>query len=287
MASPYRRSMMGVQPSSELRTAPSYGFGTAERPYLGEKFGGGPGPVYYPKAVNSHLSDSPSPSFGTSHRGLASGKSSIADAPVPGPGQYSSPGSISRQSDSQKISCSSWKFGTSTRRDMAKVFISSDHAKSQVAFIDSPGPVAYNHPGAMAAQSDSRKNTSASYGVGTAGRFFTASASSTPGPGSYQLTPFGRQVTSNKSSMPVITFPRADRNQSAQNVYLGRKQAQVFLGRNSPGPASYSPTESVGNQVSSKKRTGPKFGFGTADRFGYMEIAKRATQTPGPGSYST
>ena len=58
------------------------------------------------------------------------------------------------------------------------------------------------------------------------------------------------------------------------------------MGRNSPGPAVYSATQSVGNQVSSQRPNVPKFGFGTADRFGYMDVAIRAMQTPGPGSYS-
>ena len=38
-------------------------------------------------------------------------------------------------------------------------------------FIDSPGPAAYDHRGGIGTQSDSRKDTTASYGMGTQERF--------------------------------------------------------------------------------------------------------------------
>eukprot|EP00325_Prymnesiales_sp_UTEX-LB-985_P009767 CAMPEP_0174696682 /NCGR_PEP_ID=MMETSP1094-20130205/2767_1 /TAXON_ID=156173 /ORGANISM="Chrysochromulina brevifilum, Strain UTEX LB 985" /LENGTH=308 /DNA_ID=CAMNT_0015893509 /DNA_START=59 /DNA_END=985 /DNA_ORIENTATION=- len=297
-----RRSMMGTQANSELPSAPCYGFGTAERAQLNakvfvskdmvtDKFGvGSPGPVYHPKAVDGHYETPPSHSFGVSHRySVAAQKRS--GAPVPGPGQYTIPGSVSKQHDSQKHSYSSWKFGTSTRADQAKVFVSPAHAKSVTEFIDSPGPCAYGHRGGIGNQSDSRKNTSESFGMGTSGRFFYDNTGAierkgAPGPGTYTLkSAQGRQVTSNKPSYPISSFPRSDRDKINEKVYQGQKQQQAFWGKNSPGPAVYSPTNSVGAQVSSEKPNVPKFGFGTADRFAYMNIASRAMQSPGPGSY--
>ena len=171
---PSRKSMLGKQHSSSFRSAPSYGFGTAERAQIAskvfvskdmvqDKYGtASPGPVYAPKAVDGRFHSAPSSSFGTSHRyALASMKRS--GAPIPGPGQYSMPGSVSKQHDSQKFSYSSWKFGTSTRADQNKVFVSPQHAKTVTEFIDSPGPCAYGHKGALGNQSDSRKNTNESY----------------------------------------------------------------------------------------------------------------------------
>ena len=73
------------------------------------------------------------------------------------------PGSTGTQRDSQKHSYSSWKFGTSTRNDMAKVFVSSAHAKSVAEFIDSPGPCAYGHKGGLGQQTDSRKKSNESF----------------------------------------------------------------------------------------------------------------------------
>ena len=259
------------------------------------------------------------------------------------------------------------------------VFVSPAHAKSVTEFIDSPGPCAYKHSGSMNKQSDSRKSTNESFGMGTSSRFFYDNddgieRQGAPGPGTYTLrSAQGKQVTSDKSTLPIASFPRADRDRTANTVYLGcltprgsnprlpetqpppvpgahvlplrslvltcspsapwcsrappsslgvgatwtcvggrdvgvcswawawtrvcdrvhmgvwmgsPKQQQSFWGRNSPGPAVYSPTASVGTQVSSVLPNVPKFGFGTADRFAYINIGQRAMQSPGPGSYS-
>lgn len=128
-------------------------------------------------------------------------------------------------------------------------------------------------------------------GMGTSDRFFYDNPGlvekGVPGPGTYTLkSAQGKQVTSNKTSYPISSFPRADRDRTAEKVYLGPKQQGSFWGRNSPGPAVYSPTASVGAQCSSEKPNVPKFGFGTADRFAYINIGQRAMQSPGPGSYS-
>ena len=50
---------------------------------------------------------------------------------------------MSAQKSSEKHSYASWGFGTSTRADRSKIFISHAHAKTETGFIDSPGPCAY------------------------------------------------------------------------------------------------------------------------------------------------
>lgn len=296
--------MLQTQANSKLRTAPAFGFGTAERPKIGggkqfvskdmvsDKYGqASPGPVYFPKSADGKFSEPPAHSFGASHRySLANQKST--GAPFPGPGQYQMPGAIDKQANSQKHSYSSWKFGTSTRTDQAKVFLSPQMAKSVPEFIDSPGPCAYGHTGAIGTQCDSRKSTNEQYGMGKSLRFFydksaAIERNAAPGPGAYTLrSSQGKQVTSDKQTYPISSFPKADRDRTSTTVYLGPKQQLAFWGRASPGPAVYTPVQSVGAQVSSVRPNVPKFGFGTADRFAYMNIASRAMQTPGPGSYS-
>ncbi|KAL1529135.1 hypothetical protein AB1Y20_000095 [Prymnesium parvum] len=301
---PSRRSMLGTQHSSSHRSAPSYGFGTAERSRPGggkvfiskdmvtDQFGmNSPGPVYHPKSIDGRFSTAPSHSFGTSHRYSAS-QQKVFGASSPGPGQHMLPSSISKQMDSQKQSYSSWTFGTSTRQDQAKVYVSAQLAKGVSEFVDSPGPVAYEHSGAFNSQIDSRKKTNESYGLGTSQRFFyehshSGERAASPGPGTYNLrSAYGRQVTSDKPSYPSSSFPKADRDKTAVTVYLGPKQQAAFWGRNSPGPAVYTLTQAVGPQNSSRRPNMPKFGFGTSDRFAYMDLATRASNTPGPGSYS-
>ena len=296
--------MLGQQYSSRLPSAPSYGFGTSERTQLSEKIyisrdmvvdklgKASPGPKYRPTAFDGRVPTAPSPSMGTSARYPVVGQAGRGDGdPVPGPGQYSVHGALSPQHVSQRESASSWKFGTSTRDDQAKVYVSAAHAKVQPVFVDSPGPATYGSAGGLGEQPDSRKSSNHGFGMGTSARFFYdehgARARALPGPGQYTLrSGQGRQVTSTKPSLPMAAFSRADRDKTALSVYMGRRQEQAFWGRNSPGPAVYSPQQAVGYQALSVKPNLPKFGFGTASRFGYIDVANRAMQSPGPGSYS-
>ena len=63
--------------------------------------------------------------------------------------------------------------------------------------------------------------------MGTAERFHSDSAAASeksyPGPGTYTLrSAQGRQVTSDKPSYAVNSFPRADRDKTATTVYIGK-----------------------------------------------------------------
>lgn len=293
--------MLGRQANSQLRSSPTFGFGTAERgqnlkqfiskAHDADKYGmASPGPVYSPKTLDGRYHSAPSYSLGISHR-YGFGKQERSGGKMPGPGQYAMPSAVSRQHDSQKHSYASWKFGTSTRNDQAKVYVSQEHAKSVTEYIESPGPAVYGHRGGLGTQPDSRKADSAVFGMGTSARFFYEKSHVTdkayPGPGTYKLgSAQGRQYTSDRRSAPKPAFTKADRDRTAQAVYLGPDQQQALWGKNSPGPAVYSPTNSVGRQISSRRPNVPKFGFGTADRFGYISITQRAHQSPGPGAYS-
>lgn len=257
-----------------LPSAPSYGFGTAERVQADKQYipnnmimssdkdgptghvehGIGPvglaspGPVYYPRSPRSTAQGS----IGTSPRREPLKRGKVAD-----PGQYSM-----RSSWKFDGVLSSWKFGTSTRDDHDKVFISAAHAKREPCFIDSPGPMCSYHKSSLGKQSDSRRVTAASFGVGSEDRYFfrpEKASWKTPGPGTYKVrSSQGRQVTSNKPSCPSAAFSRASKD---------ALDGSHFLGSDSPGPALFGPTASVGKQVSSPRRSAPKFGFGTADRF--------------------
>ncbi|KAL3903872.1 MAG: hypothetical protein SGPRY_011504, partial [Prymnesium sp.] len=241
--------MLGTQHCSAFPSAPSYGFGTAERSrekggkvfiskdMVSDMFGmNSPGPVYHPKTVDGRFYTAPSHSFGSSHR-YSTSQQKAFNAQTPGPGQYTLPGSVNKQADSLKHSYSTWKFGTSTRRDQAKIFAGNAHAKTEGEFI----------------------------GLGTSERFFYENNSSLerkagPGPGAYTLGPaHGRQVTSDRPSYRITSFSRADRDRTAATVYLGPKQQSAFWGRNSPGPAVYTLTQAVGPQNSSQRPNGPKY----------------------------
>jgi len=296
------KSMLGRQANSHLKSSPSFGFGTEERAKASSAKSGGltssPGPVYYPLSTTyNNYPKSPSHSFGAAHRYT---KVTSADSShrtrrtgrgdtVPGPGMYHSPSAVSAQKSSEKHSYASWGFGTSTRADQSKIFISHAHAKTETGFIDSPGPCAYRQDGSMGSQVSSRSHSTASYRMGTSERFFhdKGIADAGPAPGTYR-TPraVGKQTNSQKPTYPTNSFTKADRNRTATALYLGPKQQSAFWGRNSPGPALYSTPSTLGTQASSVKRSAPRAGFGTAGRFDYIDSALKAMNTPGPGSYS-
>lgn len=297
------KSMMGRQVNSHLRSSPSFGFGTEERQKASSAKAGGltssPGPVYYPLSTTyNSYPKSPSHSFGAAHRytKVTSADSSHRTArtgrgdTVPGPGMYYAPSAVSAQKDSSKHSYASWGFGTSTRADQSKIFISHAHAKTEVGFIDSPGPCAYRQDGSMGAQVSSRSHSTTGYRMGSSQRFFhdKGIADAGPAPGTYR-TPraVGNQINSQKPTYPTSSFTKADRNRTAKAVYMGPKQQSAFWGRNSPGPAAnYSTPSTLGRQASSVRRSAPRAGFGTAGRFDYIDSALKSMNTPGPGSYS-
>ena len=119
---PHMKSMLGMQHNSKLPSAPIFGFGTEERPDPARMEKGGhtsPCPIYRPTHLSGGLRKAPAHSFGVSHRYALSAQKHTG-APAPGPGQYQNTEAIGRQSDSQKHSYSTWKFGTSTRSDQDK-----------------------------------------------------------------------------------------------------------------------------------------------------------------------
>ena len=59
----------------------------------------------------------------------------------------------------------------------------------------------------------------------------------------------GKQTNSQKPTYPTNSFTKADRNRTADALYLGPKQQSAFWGRNSPGPALYSTPSTLGTQV--------------------------------------
>ena len=313
---PFVRSMLGEQANSQHRSTPSAGFGTERRPgaggdkrYLGKfqqeaNYGTqSPGPVYAPSASAYALPSAPAHSFGSAHRhtrahegpDVGEGTARPDEVPFPGPGKYATPGAMGTQHDSRRATHATWGFGTSRRSDYDKVFISTEHAKSQVEFVDSPGPANYRHSGSSVGEQleSTRRSNTAGATMGTSGRFFKPKRDGphqTPGPGTYSLGALGAeagpQPCARFTSPRKHAFPRSTRQQCGEKQYIGPNQAGQFWGRGSPGPASYGATGAVGMQISSSKRSAPRGSFGTASRFIEYDIAAKIRQGPGPGRYN-
>ena len=95
----------------------------------------------------------------------------------------------------------------------------------------------------------------------------------------------GIQVRSTSRSNPSFGFGTASRD-TVQKLYISdeHKNKDNMWAKHTPGPGAYKHRVTTGKQPESKQRTAPKYGFGTAERFGKV-TEKREGAVPGPGAY--
>ena len=187
---------------------------------------------------------------------------------------------------SKRRSAPRFGFGSSTRAQASKVFMSPEHAKLAPGFSDAPGPSAYTLRAAVGTQFDGSKASAPQWAFGSSERFSgnTKPADQNPGPGAYNIASgVGLQVSSAKHTQPMFGFGTATRDHVAK-VFVSEEHNKSLHGDNSPGPV-YTLDSAVGSQLSSRKANQPTWIFGAQERFQYDHV-KRAAASPGPGSYT-
>jgi len=197
---------------------------------------------------------------------------------------------IGVQYDSKKATAPIYGFGSSDRANLAKVFLSAEHAKVDFG-KNGPGPI-YDLKSSFGRQDSSKMRSGALFSFGTADRFQKPSAdrakrqTAVPGPGAYAAaSSIGRMVDSTRESAAQFGFGSSTRDHAAK-VFLSAEQAKVNFGLNSPGPSAYNTRSGVGPQYSSRNETAPIYGFGSEERFRY-DFVDRAKKLPGAGQYNT
>jgi len=106
---------------------------------------------------------------------------------VPGPGQYGLRPSVGAQADSKKPSLPKFGFGSSTREDREKVFVSQEHEKV-AGGRDAPGPGQYVQASLTGKPVTSgTQKSGAAWGFGTSKRFTDEFRQRAPGPGHYVI----------------------------------------------------------------------------------------------------
>jgi len=177
-------------------------------------------------------------------------------------------------------------FGSSTREDQEKVFISQDHAELNAGGVPrSPGPATYVMRAAVGPQVNGQLKSSPLWGFGSDERFRGLKGANNPGPGTYALNPsIGPQPVGTMSSLPKWGFGSSTREHQAK-VFITAKHAELNTEvARSPGPAVYTMRNAVGPQVNARIKSMPSWVFGSDNRFDYTDV-KRAAATPGPGTY--
>ena len=303
------RSMFGAQHISTRASAPEYGFGQASRSDLAkvfltqehEKTNHGtvsPGPVYAIKSslgkqeTSTRLS-SPTWGFGTSERFRNANAQSapvetVVKVPkkrgVPGPGTYSRPSSFGKQQESTKFTAVENMFGSSTRDNSSRMFISHEHAKVNYGKC-SPGPLIYNMRSSVGGQVSSKKPNLPRWAFPVEERFrydYVDRAAKIPGAGQYNQTrACGAQIVSTKMSLPSFGFGSATRR-DRDKVYVSSDHEKSRYGQQSPGPASVQLKSFMGPQINSRKLSSSQWTFGSTKRF---KGNRGVGMAPGPGAY--
>lgn len=190
------------------------------------------------------------------------------------------------QATSKRRSAPSFGFGSSTRAQAGKVFLSQEHAKLSTPGF-SPGPSAYTMRASVGTQSDGRKASSPQWVFGSSERFQQVSRKEVqnPGPGTYSAASgVGVQVSSSKQSQPLYGFGTAERSH-VEKVFVSEEHNKSLYGIESPGPMMYTLQGAVGRQELSRKENQPTWVFSSSERFRYEHV-KRAATSPGPGAYT-
>lgn len=203
-------SAIGKQLYSARSTFPRYGFGTGGRTQSAKLFisaahassdygAASPGPAYINNCrsslaseTTSEYSSAPKYGFGTAERFSRVAQKLGSNWDTPGPAGYdTSAGTtgVGVQQSSRVVSQPSFGFGSSTRHQRSRLFVSDGHSRSNGgAHACSPGPAVYPSTSSIGSQYSTRGHTSPGWGFSKASRFRTGSDDTgTPGPGAYAI----------------------------------------------------------------------------------------------------
>lgn len=219
----------------------------------------------------------------------------LADAvrfKAPGPGNYDCKSGFRKQLASNKTSSANFKFGSSTRDDIAIIY--TPGLQQEGSSRQTPGPgsyVATSHD-KISKKGSKHKAPTFSFGgnlakVKRGGLSNSSSTLPQCGPGAYGANgSVGGQISSLKKTAPRANFGTADRQKSESAVqpgYAGKSKGV----RDNPGPGSYSHYSSMSKQSDAKKPSSYAFKFGTENRAKADALRNRDVHsTPGPGAYS-
>lgn len=200
---------------------------------------------------------------------------------------------LGEQPSSAKKSAPAYGFGTGSRAQANKLFVSQEHTQLATAGMHSPGPAVYLLPASVGGkQPDGRKADPPVWGFGSAQRFRPKSApmkpdghaGNNPGPGHYSTPPasVGPQVLGRLSSAPLMGFGTAERKH-VRKVWISQEHTSKDLaGLESPGPAAqYSIPGTMGKQVHSTAESPPAWPFGSSAR----AKDQPGLASPGPAGY--
>ena len=197
----------------------------------------------------------------------------------------------SRQSIAVKKSAPAYGFGSGSRDQVNKLFISQEHTLSIQYGKESPGPAQYLLPPSVGGkQPDGRKKDPPIWSMGVADRFLYGYVSKAerqrnsvaPGPVTYNLPPTigGKQPDTRLGSDPPVWGFGSGTREKARKLFVSNDHQKTdFYGVESPGPAGYTLPPSVGGkQPDGRKNDPPNWTFSKSPRVTMddQEVTKRS-----------
>jgi len=178
----------------------------------------------------------------------------------------------SAQCIAAKKSAPSYGFGSATREQANKLFVSQEHTLIATGGTASPGPAHYLLPASVGGkQPDGRKKDPPTWSFGGADRFLYGYGKPTKGPGpeEYTMHPSvgGKQPDGARANAPEYGFGTSTREQVKKLFISQQHTLTILAGTQGPGPAKYNLPASVGGkQPDGRKKDPPTYSFGGAAR---------------------
>jgi hypothetical protein len=177
-----------------------------------------------------------------------------------------------------------WGFGSATRDQANKLFVSQEHTLIATGGMHSPGPAAYHLPASVGGkQPDGRKPDPPVYSFSAADRFLYGygKPDQRPSPDTYEMPSSvgGKQPDGRRQDPPTWGFGTATRSHTKKVFVSHAHQKTDMYGLESPGPAGYVLPPSVGGkQPDGRKHDPPSWSFSSAAR----TPVEPGGHTPGP-----
>jgi len=208
---------------------------------------------------------------------------------APGPGNYAHDSMFSKQKSSLKQSSENFKFGSSARDDIVKIY--TPGIPQEGTARKTPGPGAYTQQDHNKITRGTGKSKAPAWAFAgnlnqVARDGVSDSFSTLPqcGPGSYGAREaIGKQTSSTKKTAARANFGTADRYKSEVAIspgYQGRSKGGV----ENPGPGTYNAPSSLQKQSDASKESAFAFSFGTSTRDKDV-LKEEMAKVPGPGAY--
>ena len=165
------------------------------------------------------------------------------------------PRGASTQAISIKKAAPIYGFGSATREQANKVFVSQEHTLIALGGSDSPGPAGYILPPSVGGKQPNGKMADPPvWAFGTANRFQIGKSEKKPGPDEYKMYPSigGNQPDGARENAPEWGFGTATRDQINKLFISQEHTLTILAGTQSPGPACYTLPKSVSDRSSSR-----------------------------------